>query len=1026
MSATPQGRGLPPRPQIRLDRRRILLISIVVLAFVGLISARGIAGFYTDFLWFRQLGYAGVWRGVVGVKILLGVLFTAVAFAVILFNLWLADRLQPPANIDNIEDLMLARYHQVVGPRIVFARIAVAAVLALILGPVMASRWDDWLLFRNSQPFGVRDAQFNRDVSFYVFRLPFLSGLVSWLFSLMLLSVLVSIVAHYLNGGIRVQPPVARITSAVKVHVSVLLAIVAAVRAVGYYLQQAQLAYSGSGVVDGLGYTDIHARLPALKLLVVISLASMVLFLVNIRQRGWVMPILAVGLWGVVSVVVGEVYPRVTQWLRVRPDEADREALPIERNIAATRAAFGLDGVTVRNFPYTPRLDSADLAKDPTTVSNIRVWDAESEFGRQSFRQLQSLRQQFSINDVDVDRYEIDGKVTPVLVAARDLALDQALSRAKSWVNRHLTFTHGFGLVAARANATGPGGQPDFTLKGLPPTGTPALTQPRIYFGEGMDGFAIVNAKAPETDFPLNNGQSQTFVYDGKGGVKLGSVARRLAFALRFGDPNVLISSAVTSESKLLYIRDVRQRAATIAPFLRLDADPYPVAHKGRILWVLDAYTTTSRYPYSQTARTDVLENRPSGLRTSYNYVRNSVKIVTDAYDGTTQMYVIDGKDPIAKAYRSAFPRLLRSSADFDRDYPGLREHFRYPEDMFRVQAGMYGRYHIDEPSDFYNRSDAWDVSPDPGTGILADGAPRQVAVPKGTVAVVPTTDYMAPHYQYMELPGEDRPDFVIQHNFVPLADESGRAKVQTQTAFLIGRSDPGTYGQLVVYELPRDTEVNGPPLRAASINQTVEVSQTQTQLGIVGSEVLLGNLQVLPVGDSLLYVRSLYVQSEDRNSQVPEVKRVIVMRGDQVVIKPTLAQAMAEMFGTSEGVTRSADDRVPTTTAPGGGTGGSGGTGGTATTRPGSSGTPTTRPSGSATGPETLESLLLDADRAYEAAQAALKAGDLAEYQRQVNEVGRLVERALARGGVPVTTSSVTTPATTSPTAVTVPLSRP
>ena len=955
-------------PRRRRASRRVLAGIIAVVAFTGLTSLRGVAHFYTNYLWFDEVGFTSVWMGVLASKILLGVGFSAIFFALMLGNLYIADRLAPRFRAFGPEDELVQRYRQAVGAHAGKVRLGVAGLFALLVGTGATSQWNNWILFRNAVDFGrENDPQFDMDIGFFVFKLPFLSFVASWAFVAVVTIALVTMVAHYLNGGIRLQASTQRVTPQVKAHLSVLLGVLALIKAVGYYLQRYELSFSTRGAVDGATYTDVKAQLPALELLIFISLAAALLFLANIRRKGWVLPIIGVGLWAFISVIVGAVYPAFTQKFRVEPAEIRREQPYIERNIAATRDAYGLTDVDRIDFAYDENLAPAGLAANADTVRNIRLWDPQ--FVDQTFQKLQEIRGYYQFGDVDIDRYEIDGRMTQTIVSAREINTEDLPSQ--SWVNRHLSFTHGFGALVAPANAVTPDGQPAFTLKDIPPEGVPEITQPRIYYGEITGGYAVVGSKQREIDFQSKDGETEFNTYDGTGGVALNSIVRRAAFALRFADINMMVSNLITPESRAIFIRDIGSRVRTAAPFLRYDSDPYPVIVDGRVQWIQDAYTTSTRYPYAQRANTNRVP-ASSGLNSSFNYARNSVKVVIDAYNGSLTYYVVDDTDPIVKAYAKAFPELFTPGSAMSAD---LRAHVRYPEDLFRVQTNMYGRYHITEPDDFYNASDAWDISQDPGSGSPSAARETDVSTTASTtpggLVVAAKERRMDPTYLQLRLPGESDASFLILQPFVPRSAEDTQ---QNLTAFMTAKSDPAEYGRLQAFVMPRGQQIDGPALVDARVAADSEITQEITLLDQRGSEVRLGNIQVIPVENSLLYIRPLYVQSS--RNPLPEFKKAIVVFGDKVEMRDTLQAALVAVFGdapeTLEQPRPGAETPTPPGPPPGEGGGG---------IDPGVS--------------ATVAQLLAEAQSAYDAGQTALRAGDLAEYERQIKVVGERLARA-------------------------------
>ncbi|HET9443013.1 MAG TPA: UPF0182 family protein, partial [Acidimicrobiales bacterium] len=535
------------RPR-RAPRNRVGLIVIATLVFFLLTSLRGIAGFFTDFLWFEELGLVSVWRGVLGVKIGLSVAFTAAFFLLLWLNLVIADRIAPRFRPAGPEDETVARYQQMIGPYAAKVRVGVAALFALIAGVGMSGQWQNWILFRNSVPFGVDDPLFERDVSFFVFRLPFLTDLVNWTFVALVLTLIMTVVAHYLNGGIRIQAPIQRTTPEVKAHVSVLLGLLALTKAADYYLHQFELSFSRRGFVEGAGFTDVNAQLPALRLLTLIMAAAFILFIVNIWRRGWALPVIAVLVWGIVAVAAGALYPAFVQTFRVNPAENARERPYIQRNINATRAALNLGEVEVEPFDYDVDLSAADLSNNAGTVRNVRLWDPSTI--EETYRRLQEIRRYYQFNDVDVDRYEVEGEPRQVVLAVRGLNAEGI--PGNSWVNSHLQYTHGYGLVLSSANAVDAQGRPDYLISDVPPQGQLDLEEPRIYFSENLDGYAVVNTKQGELDFQSLEGQNQTSRYGGRGGVPLSSFGRRFAFFLRFAEQNILLSSQITPESRMI------------------------------------------------------------------------------------------------------------------------------------------------------------------------------------------------------------------------------------------------------------------------------------------------------------------------------------------------------------------------------------------------------------------------------------------------------------------------------------------
>jgi uncharacterized membrane protein (UPF0182 family) len=878
-------------PRRRFEGRgRVILITAAVVLVVLITSLRGIASFWTDYLWFDSLGQGGVFTGRLKAQATLVAMFTGTFFVLQFTNLLIADRVAPAFRPPGPEEEVVERYRELVGARVGLVRVAVAAVFALVVGAGTSGQWQSWVLFRNAVDFGETDPLFHRDVGFYVFQLPFLSFAVGWLFAALVIVLMLTTVAHYLNGGIRLQVPgPERVTPQVKVHLSVILGLLAVVRAGDYYLERFELTVSTRGTVDGATYTDVNVQLPATNLLILIALSAAVLFLLNTRRKGWALPAMAIGIWAVVAVVGGAILPTLIQTYGVKPSESSREREFIVRNIEATREAIGLGAVTEAPFVPSFQLGADDLAGDnEQVIDNIRLWDPAADAAGATYQSLQSIRNFYAINDVDIDRYEIDGELTQVIVSARDLRTSGV---PESWESRHLAFTHGYGLVVAPTNLKDEDGRPSFLVSDIPldEEGPAALhvEQPGIYFGENLSGFVVTNTERRELDFQDSDNQQVFTEYDGADGVNIGSSLRRAAFALRFADPNLLFSRNLDGGSRVLFERDIRQRAQTLAPFLDFDSDPYPVVLDGRIQWVLDAYTTSSRYPYAQAAITDGLED--SDLDERFNYVRNSVKVVIDAYDGTSTFYVIDPEDPIINAYAQAFPDLFT----FDAPPPELVEHFRYPEDMFRVQSNMWGRYHLSDPDVFYTQAEGWVVARDPGRSRQATAGTNDATTDTTAAPNAPPRQQnrIDPYYVLTRLPGQEELSFQLLRPFVPFSPEDDR---QQLTAYLVAESDGAGYGRLTSYNVTGGNLPDGPGIVADSISGAAEVSEQQSLLcrSGSGSKCTFGNLILVPIEDSLLYVQPLYVLA-DRADAPALLERVIVEYDGDVAIGSTLREAL-------------------------------------------------------------------------------------------------------------------------------------
>lgn len=948
---------------------RAFAIIAVVVFFVVLLSLRGLSGAYTDYLWFDSMALEGVWSRILLAKVVLAVIFIAIFFSILWLNLYLAERMAPSFRPDGPEEEVLSRFHDAVGGRYALLRFVVAALFAISAGTGASAQWRNWILFRNRVDFNKVDAQFGRDIGFYVFELPFLSFVTDWLFTALVIVIIVTAAAHYLNGGIRVQTQGQRATPQVKAHLSVLLALLALVRTGDYWLGRFELTTSTNGTVDGATFADVNARLPVFNLLILISLFACGLLLFNILRRGWVLPAIAVGLWAFVSTVMGGIYPFAVQRFSVEPAESTKEAEYIVENIAATRDAFGLADVVQRDFAYDGQLDGDDILANADILETVPLLDP-AVVG-DVFNLNEASREFFRFNDViDVDRYEIDGKITPVVLGARGLNLDGV---PQTWESTTLSFTHGNGIAMAAANNTDDQ-LPVFQIGGIPPESTIdgiSLEQPQLYHGEAMGGYAIVNSGRDEVDFidPVTNAQVP-YRYTGEGGVPIGGLLRQLAFSLRFNSIDPLISDLVTDESEVIYIRNVRDRLKTVAPFLSFDSDPYPVIADDGVKYVVDGYTTSSRYPYSQRADRELLP-RSNDLPGRFNYIRNAVKAVVDAYDGTVTLYIVEPDDPIIIAYERAFPELFAPISAMSAD---VADHLRYPSDMFTVQTNMWGPYQVEQPVQFYDRSQAWSISPDPG-GV--EGTRTNTTTAADGFSQISREQRVSSYYTYTRMPGENEAEFVALRSFVP---ESRDDSLKKLTALVMGVSDVRSdgFGRLVQYAMPGATTVDGPALVASQISSQEDVSKAISLLDAAGegTEVVLEDLLIVPIESSLLYVRPLYVKPT--GTKLPALEKVIVSHAGDVVMCSGFAEAIDALFGVwVDGIQSSDNVNTPCEGDIG------------AISSRGASGSTSDNSSAGRASPIAPE----DADAVVEAlalldeAQAALKDGDLGRYQELVNQ---------------------------------------
>ena len=915
-------------------RRRLIIIVVVVLAAL-LLAFTALSGFFVDILWFREVRLSDVFWTVLRTKVFLGLALGLTFFVLLYSNLWIVRRITPRYPALTPDQEIIERYRMQFEPYVRWLLPLLALVIAFLVGVGATTHWQTYLLWRNGAGlmFGNPEPLFGRDPAFYVFSLPWLQYMQGWLFSSLVWVTLLTAGAHYVWGGIRPQAQGfgEKVSPQVKAHLSVLLGLIMLTKAWGYYLGQFDLLTSTRGVVVGASYTDVNAQLPALRILVVIAIACAILFLVNIRLRGWALPVIAVGLLALVSIIAGAAYPAFVQRFRVAPQEFQREQPFIEDNIEATRRAFELDGITSTSRPVGDAVTSEDAQANDATISNIRLW--RPDVLRDNYISLQRFRSYYEFNDVDVDRYVIDGQRRVLMISTREVSQAGIPEGGQTWQNVHLQYTHGFGAVASQVNAATTEGQPVFTLRDIPPIGAPALegNGQRVYYGEGAPGdaaFVVVDTGTDELDYQgtATDDQAQaTFSYDGDGGIPVGGLLQRALFAWRFRDVNLLISDLIQGDSRIMIYRDITARVPKAAPFLRFDADPYSAVVEGRLVWIWDAYTTTDQYPYSdfvdlsEVASPSAQEQAPS-LGGDVNYLRNSVKVVVDAYNGSLRYYVADPEDPIIQAWSLAFPTMFTS---MDEASPDLLAHFRYPENLFQIQAFEYTNYHVTDPNVFYGKQDFWALPIDPT--IAGSDQAR-----------------MRPYYVLMRLPGEAEETFVLILPFTPLDR-------QNMVAWLAAKSDPGPeYGDIVSFEFPSGVNVDGPTQVFSRINQDARFSAERTLLGQGGSSIVFGDFLVIPLQDSLLYVQPVYVESNQPNA-IPELKRVVVANGTKIGIGSSLRAALTDSLG----------EVVP----PDGGE----------------------QPPPQGTEEQQIQALLDQAAQHFVAADAALRAGDLATYQSEI-----------------------------------------
>ncbi len=929
-------------------RRAVLVGAIVVVAVLALII---FLRYYVDWLWFDEVALRTVFWRRITTGLVVGVIAAVVFFAIVYGNVEIARRLAPKYRpvegvdiVEPVNERAVRRVRQV--------GLALSLVVAVIVGFSSAGSWLTFAQALNAVPFGVTDPIFNHDLSFYVFVVPAWQSVYWFLFVTLIVSLVASIAAHIMLGGVQVdqrlmtqpttptQPQDAvkmarsalQLTGGVHIdrgtvaHVSALLGALFILSGAGYLLKAWNLLYSTAGAVFGAGYTDVNVRLPLIRVLMVLAFllgAALIYNAVRGRRRLW--PPLAIGVWIAALIVLLAIVPAIWQALAVNPNQLTKETPYIANDIAATRAAYKLTEISKTPYSLQGDLSAAKLLANNVTVSNVRLWDPEVLLT--SYGQLQELRPYYSFESVGVDRYLVDGVYTQTMLAPRELRVSGLPAQAQTWVNQHITYTHGYGVTVSAVNQVSSGGSPDFLVQDVPlVSSTPALavTEPRIYYGRTGTDYVLVKTTDQEFDYPGADGDVYT-TYTGSGGIPVGSFLNKLAFALRFGSIKFFTSSAITDESRIIIKNKITERLATAAPFLTFDSNPYMVIADGKLYWIADAYTTTDRYPYSQ----------PDG---AINYIRNSVKVVIDAYNGTMTFYTFDPSDPLIRTYERIFPDMFKAKADMP---AGLSEHVRYPEDFFMSQARMFTTYHVTDPAVLYSKGDQWEI---PSNVTISEGAP------------------MSPYYMIMRLPGQTHEEFVLILPYVP----NSRSNM---IAWLGAQSDAPDYGKAVSFEFPSSLSVYGPAQVEAAINQDPAISAQRTLWGQEGSTVIFGNLLTVPISDSLLYVQPLYLQSNQ--TELPQIQRIIVFyrspsatpnlpSGQQqnVVMAPTLGEALAEIFGVA-GV------------------------------QPGTG--PTPPPSTGPTNPAVVQ-LIAQANAKYAEAQAALRAGDLATFAQHIDALGKIL----------------------------------
>ena len=890
--------------------RYLKLIILAVLVVIALGSIRPL----TEWMWFANLGYGLVFLKILFARLELVAIFAGGFLVIVGLNLRLASRVAPmPLPVLEREEDLRERLGAA-------ARMGIAAmflmgllVVTFFVATDAWTRWNMLLQFRNAVPFGNADPLFHKDIGFYVFTLPFLKYIYGWLMFTLFASLAGVIGFHYMNRAIEFFANVPRFAPGVKSHLSILLALMLAAKAWGYRLQAYELLFTPGRLFTGAGYTDVHAKLPALTILSVAAVVAALVVLIGARKSGIRFAVAAVVGLTAISIAVGGIFPPIIQQLTVKANEPTKEKKYITWAIRATNDAYGLSATERRTFPAESELTQADVAKNQAILQNVRIWNYTPV--QHVYTQLQEIQQYYSFTDVDIDRYMINGKPRQVMLSGREMSQESLPITAQTWVNKHLQYTHGYGLCMSPVNVVTEEGLPQFFIRDIPPITTPDLEVrvPQIYFGDLTNTYILVKTTEREFDYPSGD-ENKFSTYKADAGVPMGNYFTRLLWSARLGDPYILLNKNVTPQTRLLYRRNIRERMARVLPFLSLDNDPYLVLAGGKMYWMQDAYTTTDRYPYS--AKSDV------GL----NYIRNSVKITVDAYTGEVNAYVFDPLDPIIQTYRKAFPGMLKPMSAMPDQ---LLAHIRYPEDLFRVQVQTLLLYHMRDPFVFYNKGDVWAVP-------AVEPQPDQ-----------PPVD-MEPYYIITKLPGAKKEEFILMFPF-------RRESKQNMVAWMCARCDPDDYGKLLLYEFPKGELIYGPSQIAGRANQNGEISREVTLWSSAGSNITWGNLLVIPIEKSLLYIRPLYLESTA--TKIPEFRRVVVALGEELAWAPTFEDALSQVIT-------------------GGGAAG------------GAAPLPTGVPEQAAATPRAptrnIGELVSEARSHYDAAQKALREGDWAAYGRE------------------------------------------
>ncbi|MCD7439144.1 UPF0182 family protein [Streptomyces lincolnensis] len=953
----PDRGGGPTGPRIRVGRpsRRVrtLLMTLGVLAVLGMAFTM-FAGFWTDWLWYRSVNYSSVFTTTLWTKIGLFFVFGLLMALAVGFNIWLAHRLRPPLSAMSMEQQSLDRYRMGIAPYKKWLLLGITSLVGLIAGASASGQWRTWLMWVNGVPFHQKDPQFHLDVAFYAFDLPWYRFLLGFGFATAILSVIAAALTHYLYGGLRVTSPGARATAAATGHLSVLLGIFVALKAVAYWLDRYGLAVKSSDFKatdswTGLRYVDANAYLPAKTILFCIAVICALLFFATLWRRTWQLPVIGFGLMVLSAILIGGLYPAIVQKFQVQPNEQAKEAPYVTKNLKATREAYGIDDAKVSEYAGTSTTtDKTKLRDDATDAASIRILDPN--IVSPTFQQLQQIRNYYAFpTNLDVDRYSKDGTDQDTVIGLRELNL--AGIPKNNWINDHFRYTHGYGAVAAKGTEADSQGRPVFTESDLPSKGDLGTYQQRVYYGEKTNTYSIVGGPQKEIDYSDDNGE-KTFSYTGKSGVNLSNPINRAAYAVAFNEPQILYSGAIGEGSRILYNRTPKERVEAVAPWLTIDGDAYPAVVGGKIQWIVDAYTTTNGYPYaSRTTLGDTTADSLTATNNSravvaqqnqVNYIRNSVKATVDAYTGQVKLYQWDTKDPVLKTWMKAFPGTVEPRSDIS---DALMAHLRYPQDLFKVQRELLSRYHVEDATTFLSGSEVWQVPDDP-TNKSGNAVP--------------------PYYLSMKMPDQSSQVFSLTTTFTP----NGRDNL---SAFMSVDAEAGTsdYGKIRILKLPTNTTVNGPKQVQSQFNSKPDIAETISLLNRGDSTVEYGNLLAVPLDGELLYVEPVYVRGG--GLKYPLLRKVLVTYGGNTAFEDTLGAALNKVFGADGSTTE------PPPPADDGGT---------------------TTPPPTSTNP-TVQQALNDAQKAFDAGQEALKKNDWVAYgeaQKDLEEALRRAEEAQNR----------------------------